>query len=74
MKEPRNALERQAADIDDAATTANLGGVNCGDQNKPLNSLGKSGRRRLLLGAWMRIDRLSCKVVEDGYPNLASGR
>ena len=26
MKEPRNTLERQAADIEDAATTANLRG------------------------------------------------
>lgn len=28
IKEPRNTLERQAADIDDAATTKNLDGVN----------------------------------------------
>lgn len=42
MKEPRSALERQAADMDDAATTANLCGVNFGKQDEPHNSLGKS--------------------------------
>ena len=44
MKEPRNALERHAADIDDAATTANLRVSTLFEKHEPPNSLGKSGR------------------------------
>lgn len=44
MKEPRNALERQAADIDDAATTANLRGVSFGTEaNLPTHSESPDG-------------------------------
>jgi hypothetical protein len=35
MKEPRNALERHAADIDDAATTANLRVLTLFDETNP---------------------------------------
>ena len=73
IKEPRNALERQAADIDDAATTANLRGFNFRNQDNPVNSLGESRCGPLLEGR-MRVDWLSCKVGQDGYPNLASDR